>query len=209
MDDDLRTDVVESDAAGSLSIELGSDFRRASRRREARLMCGSGLLSVLSAEAAGGAARSSNCPIPGDSHSSGTEPRLGGRLTGPRVVEERRCAAGSARRTIRSLDAEEGLLGVRARRGRAKSRGVGDCAAALWIVRRVVLELTVTTGATVAEGLLLYPALLETPRMLMGLGDDGAAAPEQQLTRGDVMWTADETLRRLEDEEDQPAMVPG
>lgn len=47
--------------------------------------------------------------------------------------------------------------------------------------------------------------------MLMGLGDDGPAVPEQQLTRGDgdVMWTADEALRRLEDEEDQPAMVPG
>lgn len=165
LDDDLDTHAVGSDAAAmseampsEATIEFGSDFRLTSRRREARLLCGNGLLALLGAAAIGWDASSSNCSAPGDSHSSGTEPRLGGRLTGPPADDERRRVAGSARRTMRSLDgaeAEEGLLGVRARRCRAKSRGFGDCAPAPWIVRRVVLELTVTTGASAAEGLLL------------------------------------------------------
>lgn len=43
----------------------------------------------------------------------------------------------------------------------------------------------------------------------MGLGGAGPNAPTQQLARddGDVMWTAGEMLRRLVDEEDQPAMA--
>lgn len=203
IDDTLGTQVVEIGNAESGSVELGTDLRRACRRREALLVSGNGLLTLLITVIVGWDASSSNCSAPAASHSSGTEPRLGGWLTGPAADDCRRRVTGSALSTTRSLDApaEEGLLVAEAQRCRAKSHGFGDCARALRTVRRAVLELTDLTGTFAAEGLLVYAPPLATPRMLMRLGDAGPNEPLLQLTTGDgdETWTVDEKFRRLVD----------
>lgn len=194
---------MEIGDAESRSVEPGTELRRAIRRREAFLVSGNGLLTPLITAIVGWDASSSNCSAPAASQSSGTEPRLGGRLTGPAADDRRRRVAGSALNTMCSLDAsaEEGLLVAEAQRCRAKSRGFGDCARAPRTVRRAVLELADLTGTFVAEGLLVYAPPLATPRMLMGQGDAGPNEPLLQLTTGDgdETWTVDEKLRRLVD----------